>query len=105
MVAILLLQIRDEELTFWTFVAVMKDLKWRYNYLDNTPKLLKIVASIEERLKKEHGQLYKHLVENDVPFIAILSHFFMTVFSYSLPIRIAVRIFDVFLFGKLLDIF
>ena len=49
--AMLLIHVKDEELTFWVFFSVMRNLNWRYMYLERTPKLIKMIDGIKERLR------------------------------------------------------
>lgn len=85
---------RDEERTFWLLVSMMKHHKWRKLYKLDTPKLLKLLDKLKKKMKKEVEDIYLHLMQNDLPIEGVFAPYFLTLFLYSTPINIAVRIID-----------
>lgn len=55
------------------------------------------MSSIENQVKLRFPELFYHLEENEVEFLACFSHYFLTFFLYDTPLEIGLRIFDLFL--------
>ena len=45
-------------------------------------------------MKKEIEDIYNLLIENDLPIEGVFAPYFLTLFLYSTPIKIAERIID-----------
>jgi hypothetical protein len=99
-IAFLFLQNLDqsEERAFWLLVAMMNHLKWRKLYKLDTPKLLKLLKRLKNKMIKDVNDVYLHLVDNDLPIEGVFAPYFLTLFLYSTPIPIAERIIDCFLY-------
>ena len=55
------------------------------------------MSSIENQVKLRFPELFCHLEENEVEFLACFSHYLLTFFLYDTPLEIGLRIFDLFL--------
>ena len=96
--ALLLYQIKDEVKAFWCLIDLLYRKNWRMIYDDSTPKLINLLDLVKMRLQKEDPQLFKHLEEEDVSMVAAFSPIFIALYIYQIPLEIAVRIFECFLF-------
>ena len=96
-VALLLVQIGDEERAFWCLVSLMYRKNWRMVYDNNTPKLMSLLQVVRQKLQKEDPQLLDHLESEDLSMAAAFSPVFITLFIYCTPLDIATRIFEYFL--------
>mmetsp|Transcript_19878 Transcript_19878/g.19499 ORF Transcript_19878/g.19499 Transcript_19878/m.19499 type:complete len:172 (+) Transcript_19878:457-972(+) len=88
----------NEERAFWLLVAMMKHLRWRKLYKLDTPKLITMLERLRKRLIKEVPEIYNHMVEQELPIEGVFAPFFLTLFLYSTPVHIALRIIDCFLY-------
>ncbi|OMJ67037.1 hypothetical protein SteCoe_35903 [Stentor coeruleus] len=96
-VGCLILQIRNEELSFWAFVQIMHDFNWRLIFKNGTPRLITMMKIMKKEVKKRFPDLHQHFEEQDLQLLACFSQYFITVFLYDTPTNIGIRIFDVFL--------
>jgi len=96
--AIILANITSKRYAFWTFVNVMNNNKWRDLFTRNTPKLLRMIDILEGSIRKQLPLLYEHFVNQDFinEFGAVFTQFFLTIFSYNIPIEYAYRVMDLF---------
>jgi hypothetical protein len=62
------------------------------------------VKEFKTMLKKKFPDLYAHMMENEISIEAYFSSYYITLFSYSSPYELSVRIFDVFLNGIIIDL-
>ncbi|KAL5974435.1 hypothetical protein ACLOJK_031100 [Asimina triloba] len=96
----LLLLYMSEEDAFWLLVALLKGaihepMEGLYQYL-----------SMFEQLVKEHlPKLGDHFTEETINPSMYASQWFITVFSYSFPFPLALRIWDVFLYEGVIIVF
>ena len=67
--AIILINVKDEEKSFWVLVYLMQTLKWNEVFSDNTPRVIKIIKEIHKLLDKNINDLMLHIEENDVSFV------------------------------------
>ena len=88
----------NEERAFWLLVSMMKHLKWRKLYKFDTPKLMNLLERLRKKMKKEVEDIYLHLVEQELPLEGMFAPYFLTLFLYSTPVNIAVKIIDCFLY-------
>lgn len=97
-VATLLVYIGKEEFCFWTFHNLMQKSQWRLLFLDNTPKLFRMVDMLKNNFKSKMKDLYEHFKK--IKFVdyldIIFTHFFLTVFTYNCPIELSSRVIDLF---------
>lgn len=100
-IAGLLLLYMCEEDAFWTLVAL---LKRRFHppmeglYTDGFPLLQQYFFQFERLIKQECPRIGTHFDQENVYPIMFCSHWFNTVFAYSLPFEHLLRVWDVFLF-------
>jgi len=99
-VAVLLRNIPSERYAFWTFVQLMYDKNWRYLFLHNTPKLIRMLELFLELIKKRLYDVYLRFKELNIidagEFNGIFTHYFMTIFCGYVPVEYANRILDMF---------
>ena len=57
-----------EQDIFWILVHILQKKDWRSLYKENTPKLVELLAKLEERIQKELPKLYE-LFHEHVKFI------------------------------------
>ncbi|CAG9333224.1 unnamed protein product [Blepharisma stoltei] len=93
---ILLMYMHSEELAFWGFVGLMDKKNWRRIYEIHTPGLLELIKKLSSRIQTELPMIFKHFHNEGVDF-TVFSRYFITICSYRVPIKFAVRIMDVFL--------
>lgn len=93
---ILLMHMHSEELAFWAFVGVMDNKNWRRIYEVHTPKLFELLAVLTDDIKIILPRVYQHLQNYEFEF-SIFARYFLTICSYKVPLKLAVRIMDVFL--------
>mmetsp|Transcript_17896 Transcript_17896/g.20310 ORF Transcript_17896/g.20310 Transcript_17896/m.20310 type:complete len:167 (-) Transcript_17896:282-782(-) len=97
LVAVLLLNIRDDDKVFWAFVQIMQLLRWRKIYIDGTPKLIKLINKLDRRIKRHLPEIHNHLEEHGLPIDGCFSQHIITLFLYDTPMEFANRVIDVFL--------
>ena len=97
-VATLLMNINKEEFCFWTFYNFMQKNNWRFFFLNNTPKLFRMIDVMKSNFKEKLNDLYQHFLKiNFESYLDIIfTHFFLTVFTYNCPIELSFRILDLF---------
>jgi hypothetical protein len=67
-------------------------------YDDNTPKLMSLLSLLRERLNTHLPDLLCHLDNRDISLVAAFSPIFLTLYIYHIPVPIATRFFEAFLF-------
>lgn len=100
-VAGLLLLYMCEEDAFWTLVALLKGQvhpPMEGLYTDGFPLLQQYFYQFEYTIKQECPRIAAHFEQENVHPIMFCSHWFNTVFAYSLPFEHLLRVWDVFLF-------
>ena len=60
-VAMLLGSINSERACFWTFVQIMNNNNWRDMFVEDTPKLIRLLKLFENLLQKKLPHLYSYL--------------------------------------------
>jgi hypothetical protein len=95
--AILLIEIQDEVRVFWCLFSILFKRNWRMVYDINTPKLMNLLALINDRLSKDDPDLLTHITSQDLSLGAAFSPIFITLFIYQVPLPIATRIFECFI--------
>eukprot|EP00249_Psilotum_nudum_P022438 c28518_g2_i4 orf=618-1697(+) len=96
----LLLLYMSEEDAFWLLVALLKGTvhaPLEGLYLVGLPLIQQYLFQFEHLVKEELPRLGTHLEEELINPSMYASQWFFTVFSYSFPFPLAVRIWDVFL--------
>ena len=71
---------------------------WRMIYDNNTPKLMSLLLLLRDRLKSQLPDLLAHFEANDLSLEAAFSPIFLTLYIYHIPLPIATRFFEAFLF-------
>lgn len=97
-VATLLQCIGKEKYVFWLLVQLMNHYSWRNLYKNNTPKLLRMMDILKQKIKKALPDLYTHFIKtNDMEIMQFFfTHFFLTLFCYNTPIGLSLRVIDLF---------
>jgi len=98
-VALMMYNIQSERCVFWTFIQLMYDKNWRNLYLNNTPKLLRMMELFVEQLKLKLNDLYLHFINTNIlpdNATGAFSHFFISIFSYEVPLEYSNRVMDLF---------
>ena len=103
--ALLILELQDEELAFWTFVNIMTEKNWRLVFVENTPKLMEMLGRLKQDLTKRFPLIWRHLCEHEVLVESVFSQAFITLFIYYTKVQLAKRIFEIFLVEGELMIF
>jgi hypothetical protein len=80
--ALLLIEVKDEVKVFWCMFALLFKRNWRMIYDVNTPKLMNLLALINDRLSKDDPQLLAHFKNEDISLGAAFSPVFITLFVY-----------------------
>lgn len=63
---LILSQVNSTRSSFWTFVQVMHNKKWRNLFVNNTPKLIKILDKLALNIKLKLNDLYQHFEKENV---------------------------------------
>ena len=100
--ALLIIILKDEELAFWTFVNIMTEKNWRLVFVEGTPKLMDMLERLKSDLSKRFPLIWRHLCENEVLVESVFSQAFITLFIYYTEVKLAKRIFEIFLVGELI---
>ena len=76
----------DEQNAFWCLVYIMGEHNWRDIFNEETPKLVKLLETVDEYINKKFPKLVKYL-KNEVNFdlTSIFSSIFITLFVYDAP--------------------
>ncbi|ETO23315.1 hypothetical protein RFI_13865 [Reticulomyxa filosa] len=69
----------------------------RYMFTKSLPGCVIALLQFENLLQKHMPRLYEHLCVNDINIQSFVSEWFMTLFSYVLPLIVTFRVFDLFL--------
>lgn len=93
---LILLYIMDEAVAFCLLVDIMKRYRWRELYIKGMPKLVKLTRMLEKRISTELPQLTSHFIESEINLFGLFSHYFLTIFLYSVPLAFGVRVFELF---------
>lgn len=97
----LLLLYMSEEDAFWLLVALLKGAvhaPMEGLYLAGLPLVQQYLFQFEQLVKEHMPKLGKHFSEEMINPSMYASQWFITVFSYSFPFPLALRIWDVFLY-------
>jgi len=65
-VALLLYHLDSERLAFWVFYQLMNKFFWRFNYLNKTPKLIRLIDSFKIKVKTEIEDLHDYFENTEV---------------------------------------
>ncbi|XP_038970645.1 EVI5-like protein isoform X2 [Phoenix dactylifera] len=97
----LLLLYMSEEDAFWLLVALLKGAvhaPMEGLYLAGLPLVQQYLFQFEQLVKEHSPKLGQHFSEEMINPSMYASQWFITLFSYSFPFPLALRIWDVFLF-------
>ncbi|KAL8527687.1 hypothetical protein ACS0TY_005505 [Phlomoides rotata] len=100
-VAGLLLLYMSEEDAFWLLVALLKGAvhaPMEGLYLVGLPLVQQYLFQLDQLVKDQLPKLGEHFAQEMINPSMYASQWFITVFSYSFPFHLALRIWDVFLF-------
>ena len=92
--ATLLYILRDEELSFWLFYAMMKSLDMEHMYLPGVPELHLKNFQMSHLIRIKCPALFHHLKKIKMTTDYFTSKWIMTVFANSLPFEAIPTIFD-----------
>lgn len=95
--AMLLMYIEDEERVFWCIIYLLSRKNWRQIYIEEMPKLMELIAIVENKLDKQYPQVAQHLEEQCFTVSAAFSPLFITLYIYQIEHQYAMRIFEYFL--------
>jgi hypothetical protein len=93
--ATMLLTQKDELMSFYTFLHVMRDKNWRELYKHGTPGLLTLLEQTDQLVARLLPGLHSHLSKSNLE--GCFAQFFLTVYLSSLPWDAALRVLDMFL--------
>ena len=95
-----LLCFMQEEDCFWVFSSLMKSpaFEMRSLYVTGLPKLQFLQRALEHLMEKRFPHLRSHMEMLGIHTSAYAASWFMTLFTYSLRLPVAVRVFDLFVF-------
>ncbi|KAL5725599.1 hypothetical protein ACHQM5_008728 [Ranunculus cassubicifolius] len=96
----LLLLYMSEEDVFWLLVALLKGAvhaPMEGLYLVGLPLVQQYLSQFEQLVREHLPKLGEHFIEEMINPSMYASQWFITVFSYSFPFNLALRIWDVFL--------
>ncbi|ERN05822.1 hypothetical protein AMTR_s00006p00260160 [Amborella trichopoda] len=97
----LLLLYMSEEDAFWLLVALLKGAvhaPMEGLYLVGLPLVQQYLSQFEQLVKEQLPKLGQHFMQEMINPSMYASQWFITVFTYSFPFPLALRIWDVFLF-------
>ncbi|CCW70025.1 unnamed protein product [Phytomonas sp. Hart1] len=99
LVATLLLQISDEESTFWAFCALMDNQLYQMKslYEPGFPQLHCCFYVLCKLLKLQNKKVYKRMKELNIEGVHFATHWFLSIFTYQFNFRLISRIWDMFL--------
>lgn len=92
--ATLLLILKDEELAFWIFYAMMKRLDMEPMYLPGVPELHIKNYEMSHLIRAKVPKLFNHLKHIQMTTDYFTSKWIMTVFANSMPFHTIPYIFD-----------
>ncbi|KEG14680.1 rab-like GTPase activating protein [Trypanosoma grayi] len=97
--ATLLLQIEDEESTFWAFVSLMQEPKYSMAslYAPGFPSLYVCFHQLKKLMKHKCRRLLKRMKAYEIDPSVYATHWYLTLFSYHLSFSLLSRIWDMFL--------
>lgn len=75
----------------------MNRKNWRCIYKADMAKLMELLSTVEQKLKREYVDLYNHLEENDFSVGAAFSPLFITLYIYQMEHCAAMRIMEFFI--------
>lgn len=78
----LLMHIQDDEKVFWCILYIMNRKNWRCVYQQEMTKLMELLDTVEEKLKKDFKPVYEHLMDHDFTVGAAFSPLFITLYIY-----------------------
>ncbi|CDW72223.1 ecotropic viral integration site 5 protein homolog [Stylonychia lemnae] len=96
--AILLIQIKDEIKTFWCLNSLLHRKNWRMIYNNNTPKLVNLLELVRQRVASDDPILLRHIESQGLSMVSAFAPIFISLFTYQVPLPIATRIFEYFIF-------
>lgn len=97
-VNVLLSNLNSERASFWMFLQIMEDKNWRDLYVNNLPKLQRLLDLLRVNMERKVPNILNYIsneIEDNI-FSAIFSSYFITIFSYNVPLDYANRVFDFF---------
>lgn len=100
-VAGLLLLYMSEEDAFWLLVALLKGAvhsPMEGLYLAGLPLVQQYLFQLDNLVKEHLPKLGEHFAKEMINPSMYASQWFITVFSYSFPFHLAIRVWDVFLY-------
>lgn len=100
-VAGLLLLYMSEEDAFWLLVALLKGAvhaPMEGLYLAGLPLVQQYLFQFENLVKEQLPKLGEHFAQEMINPSMYASQWFITVFAYSFPFHLAIRVWDVFLY-------
>lgn len=77
-VAVLLTNINSERASFWIFVQMMNQKSWRNLFLENTPKLIRMLDLLSNLIKTKLKELHEYFEKIDVTLFKVLKIFFIS---------------------------
>ncbi|XP_050985704.1 ecotropic viral integration site 5 protein homolog isoform X2 [Labeo rohita] len=95
-VGLLLTQMAEEE-AFYIFVRLMKDFRMRDLYRSNMVELSCCIYQFEALIKDQLPELHSHFQTQGFHTSMFSSSWFLNILLSSLPLRVASRIFDIFM--------
>ena len=96
-----LCQYMEEEETFWTLMQFMNSPKYNMAgmFQEGFPLLHANLEIFETLLRHKYPKLEQHVQGEGILPIMYAEKWFITLFLYNWPYKVAVRIWDVFLYG------
>jgi hypothetical protein len=94
---VLLSNLNSEKATFWIYVQIMEEKNWRDLFVEKLPKLNRLLDLFRKKLNEKEPEILEYFDSfEDEIFSAMFSHYFISIFSYNVPLEYANRIFDFF---------
>ncbi|KAL0205216.1 hypothetical protein P9112_000523 [Eukaryota sp. TZLM1-RC] len=99
-IAAVLLMFQSESDAFYTFLTLMTSPKFEMNKLfcDLVPKVKESNWILSQLIKSKLPRLYDHFQAESVPVDVFSTSWFLTLFFYSFPFKLCLRIFDSFIY-------
>lgn len=95
----ILSNLNSERASFWLFSHIMNELNWRYMFVDSLPKLKRMINIFKIKVKEQLPEVASHIKSfGKGIFTALITPYFISIFSYNSPVEYANRVLDLFWF-------
>ncbi len=98
--AMVLMIVEDDETLAWMiFIKILEINQWQRMYTHDTPKLFEVTKELKVFMKSKMPKLNACLNQNNAILESFFASPFLTLFSNLIPIDLALKVLDNFIFG------